>query len=95
VVDGDGNTTIRGNVLFGDGTNVKEAVDSKMSPEMIDGEYQWSFDKGKGIAMSVNGSPLFQITDGSLWMKGTGIFTGGDKGISATIGKVERKDLVF
>lgn len=97
-VDGDGNTTIRGNLLLGDGksvkdeiTRVQETADDKMPPKKVGGDYTWEFDQENGITMDYSGKDssitkhLFQLTEGSLWMNGTGEFTGA---IYATAGQI-------
>jgi hypothetical protein len=51
-------------------------------PATVKGTYSWLFDKTKGLQIwNGNGTPnkdniIFQITDGSLWMRGSGTFVG-------------------
>jgi hypothetical protein len=63
-----------------DAANKAQTTASAAVPADVTGTYSWLFDKTTGLKIW-NGTRtkeniIFQITDGSLWMKGTGSFTG-------------------
>ena len=74
--------------------NSANELAQKAIPNNVKGNYSWSFDSDDGLFMwnkqEGKDNLVFKLTDGTLWMKGNGYFTGDISGANGTFhGNIE------